>query len=395
MINKDNASSTNLRGNTDKSLNVERSKADKYLEEKNESITKNAEKAIRSNRIAADQKKENIRNETDIEKPQEHPNKISSQASNVEDKKLILEREKSDEAQLLERNKEDSVRTKERLQKRLIAEALMSNERKETDTNLSDERSRIDLDSEQHQRQLIDEQESHGATKSALLTRDQFLAIVSHDLKNPLGAISLSANLIRLELAKDEFDLDKIFQMVDVIDRSSANMDRLISDMLDIERMDHGKFALKPEKGDICSVLKECLDLFAPVVASRNFAMTIEQCSSPLAATFDRDRLLQVLSNLVGNALKFTPEGGSINLSAKKKVNELEISVSDNGPGISEDKVARIFEKFSQLNSGDRRGLGLGLFISKWIVEAHKGRIWVSSKMGEGSVFTFTLPLDE
>jgi len=110
-------------------------------------------------------------------------------------------------------------------------------------------------------------------------------------------------------------------------------------------------------------------------------------------AIVDKDRILQVLSNLIGNALKFTPKGGTIELSTKRTAKELRISVVDNGPGIPKSKLGEIFNRFSQLNSLDRRGLGLGLFISKWIVEAHKGRIQVTSREGKGSDFSFTLPI--
>ena len=107
----------------------------------------------------------------------------------------------------------------------------------------------------------------------------------------------------------------------------------------------------------------------------------------------DSDRILQVLSNLIGNALKFTPNGGNVSLSARKDATEIEISVTDNGPGVPEDKRSEIFQRFSQLKMNDRRGLGLGLFISKWIVEAHNGRIRVASEVGKGSTFNFTLPV--
>jgi signal transduction histidine kinase len=121
--------------------------------------------------------------------------------------------------------------------------------------------------------------------------------------------------------------------------------------------------------------------------------MTIHTVPESIVADLDHDRILQVLSNLIGNSLKFTPNGGTIELSARKQETQVEISVTDNGPGIPEDAKEQIFERFSQLKRNDRRGLGLGLFISKWIVEAHGGHIWVTSEVGKGSTFSFTLPL--
>jgi signal transduction histidine kinase len=109
----------------------------------------------------------------------------------------------------------------------------------------------------------------------------------------------------------------------------------------------------------------------------------------------DHDRILQVLSNLIGNSLKFTPLGGAITLSARKELAHVEVSVTDNGPGIPQHAQAKIFERFSQLITNDRRGIGLGLFIAKGIVEAHHGKILVTSEFGKGSTFTFTLPLTD
>ncbi len=129
------------------------------------------------------------------------------------------------------------------------------------------------------------------------------------------------------------------------------------------------------------------------MVLNKSFSITIKDCAESIFADIDHDRILQVLSNLIGNALKFASKGSAIDLSARAKNSEVVISVSDNGPGVPEGKKAEIFERFSQLKTNDRRGLGLGLFISKWIVEAHQGRIWVKSEIGKGSSFSFKLPL--
>jgi signal transduction histidine kinase len=157
--------------------------------------------------------------------------------------------------------------------------------------------------------------------------------------------------------------------------------------------MAHGKLALTPEKVDLHALIQESLDLFAPIIASKAFSIANHIPSEQIFAQVDHDRILQVLSNLIGNSLKFTPDGGTIELSVRTQGTEVEISVTDNGPGIPQQAMAQLFEKFSQLQMNDRRGLGLGLFIAKWIVEAHQGRIWVTSNVGKGSTFSFTLPL--
>ena len=275
----------------------------------------------------------------------------------------------------------------------MIAEALLENERKETDSNLLDERVRVDVESDHNSDQLTEEVTSHDITKAALITRDQYLAIVSHDLQNSLVAISINTHLMRRDFSKNVIDSVNVLENLRRIEQSVAGMDRMISDLLDVERMAHDKLLLKPERIDLRGLFQECLDLFTPVVASKSFSMTIHTGPEPIFADLDHDRILQVLSNLIGNSLKFTPKRGTIDLSARKQETHVEISVTDNGPGIPEQAKAQIFERFSQLKINDRRGLGLGLFIAKWIVEAHKGRIWVTSEVGKGSRFSFTIPL--
>jgi len=276
----------------------------------------------------------------------------------------------------------------------LTAEALLENERKETDSNLLEERVHTDVESEQISNLLSDETVSHDVTRAALVTKDQIMAIVSHDLQNSIVAISIGAHLMRRGLSEDAVDTVSLLETLGMIEQGAAGMDRLISALLDVERMAQDKLILKLERVDVRAILQECVDLFAPVVSSKSFSMTIHTGPEPIFADLDHDRILQVLSNLIGNALKFTPNGGTIELSARKQETQVEISVTDNGPGIPEQATALIFERFSQLKSNDRRGLGLGLFIAKWIVGAHKGRIWVTSNVGKGSTFSFTLPLD-
>lgn len=292
----------------------------------------------------------------------------------LDEKLLVQEREGSDKSQAVERGEEDRARTEERVQKQLIAEteALLEKERKNTDSALLEERVHVDLE---------------------LITRDHFLAIVSHDLKNSIVAISISAGLIRRGLSKDVVGAVSFLKQLGIIEQAAEGMNRMISDLLDVERMAHDQLKLKLGNVDFCALLQECVDLFTPVVSSKSFSMTIHTSTEAIFANVDHDRILQVLSNLIGNSLKFTPNGGIIKLSARKQGTQVEVSVTDNGSGIPEEAQVKIFERFSQLTMNDRRGLGLGLFIAKWIVEAHKGCIWVTSEVGKGSTFSFTLPL--
>ena len=368
-----NAPVQSSRVKTDKSLKGERNKTDDVIEIKNGNVEEVADKQTQKNREVADKNLAKTRAHTDSEKKSEHLDSPS-------DKELITERERSDKDQAVARLEEDQIRNKERFQKKLLAEALLKNERKETDDNLLDERERTDT--------------AHDLTKTDLMTRDQFLAVVSHDLRNPLSSVSMGASLIRAGLTKGG-NKEDLFKFLEIIERSAANMDRMISDLLDVERMSNNKLFLNLEMNNIGELLQECVDLFAPIVLSKSFSMTINPSSETIFSEIDHDKVLQVLSNLTGNSLKFSPRGSIITLSARKLDQDVELSVSDNGPGIPEDKMTEIFERFSQLKTNDRSGLGLGLFISKWIVEAHNGRIWVESKIGAGSSFIFTLPISK
>ena len=377
----------------DEKLRNNRNTTDKDFDQENRTVEEKIDEVVRLNRLAADKELESKRAKTDVGDP-EHRLVSTGHPSSPSDRSgLALERERSDEAQNAEREEEDRVRRLERFQKRLIAEAFFESERSAANTGRLDERVRADRASEHSSTLLSGEKDSHALTQATLFTRDLTLAAVSHDLRNPLHAISLSAGLMRRNLASDEKDVARFIKSIDLIERNAAFMDRMISDLLDVERMASGKLSLDLENYDISALLHECKELFAPVLASKSISLSIQTGPEPVFADIDHDRILQVLSNLLGNALKFTPVGGNVKLAARQDASEIEISVTDHGPGVPEDKRSEIFERFSQLKTNDRRGLGLGLFISRWIVEAHHGHIRVASDVGKGSTFSFTLPV--
>lgn len=362
-------SSQELREKTDRSLAEERDKTDEYLTQPFQEVEEKTHEVVHLIRHAADQTKESQREALDNDKERFRAI-VDTPSSQLDDELLSEERERFDKLQAAEREAVDRVRAEERAQEQLLVGALLEHEREQTDGNLLDERTHADRE---------------------LITREQFLSIVCHDLKNPLAAISISVRLMRKSLSKGE--TGSLLEHLGRIQHSAGAMDRMISDLLDIERMAQGKLTLRFAKVDLRALLHECGELFAPLLTNQRFAMTIDAGAESLFVDVDHDRILQVLSNLVGNSLKFTPNGGSIELSARKRETHAEVSVTDNGPGISVETQARIFERFSQLNVADHQGLGLGLFIAKWIVEAHKGRIWVTSIPGNGCTFSFTLPL--
>jgi signal transduction histidine kinase len=357
--------SQELRGKTDQSLEEEREKTDGYLLDTLHKVENKTSKKMRSIRRATDEARERQREDLDREKEQE------SATSPADEQLLMHERELSDQIHAHEREQEDRALTEERDQKQRIADALLEEERQKTDSNLSEERVHADQE---------------------LTTRDQFVTIVSHDLKNPVAAIAISARLMKRDLSTGKVDAQTLLKDLATIEQSAASMNRMINDLLDVERIAQGQLALAPKETDVGSLLRECRELFAPLIESQSFSVTMDVSDERLPAHLDHDRILQVLSNLIGNSLKFTQRGGAMTFSARKQGAEVEISVSDNGPGIPKPLQAHIFDRFSQLKIDGHHGLGLGLFIAKSIVEAHHGRIWVTSEPGQGSTFTFTLP---
>lgn len=228
------------------------------------------------------------------------------------------------------------------------------------------------------------------AAEGAVRARDEVLAIVSHDLRNPLNAIAVGTQA----LLTAEMPREQQAPMLQIIRRNAARMDRLIQDLLDASRLQAGRrLSVRPAPLDLAPVVAEACQ--ATAVRTRATLQTV--CSEipdglpPVMA--DRDRLLQVLGNLIDNALKFTPEGGRITVQAVAGGEGLRVAVTDNGPGIPDRHLSRLFEPFWQAQQAGRQGAGLGLSIAKGIVEAHGGQIGVETVEGRGSTFWFTLPV--
>lgn len=377
MENNTTNPSLDNREKTNKSLKFERNKVDNYLDSEEQDVEHNVDEALDKKRAEIDRKLHKSRSDLD--------KSINNESGEVE-KIILKEREYSDNAKTTARLDEDSIREVERTQKKIITENLLGSERKDTDAKLKDERSAIDSIS---RGQIL----SVKNAKNELTTRDQYLATVSHDLKNPLSAIALSVGVMKRSFYKDKVDKESLLKFFELIERNVGTMERLINDLLDVEQMVNGDIVLNLKKCDLGELLKEVQLSFEPAILNSGLTLELQPMDESIFANIDHDRIFQVLSNLIGNAIKFTPKNGLIKIGFEKNDNIISIIVSDNGPGIPEDKKELIFERFSQLNSNDRRGMGLGLFISKWIVESHNGEIFVNSKVDEGSSFTVTLPL--
>ncbi len=224
----------------------------------------------------------------------------------------------------------------------------------------------------------------------AVREREDLLAIVSHDLRNPLSAIGLSLNSLAFPETEDR---RRSRRHLAVIGRSVSRMSRLIGDLLDAASIEAGHLSLAQTRVAVEELVSEAFENCQSPAAGKSVRLKTE-LSHPLPALIaDPGRLQQVLINLVGNAIKFTPEGGIVTIRALPTDKTLTFSVTDTGTGIEETLIPRLFDRFSQDVRTARLGTGLGLFIVKGIVEAHRGRVWVESKIGEGSTFSFALPV--
>jgi PAS domain S-box-containing protein len=232
------------------------------------------------------------------------------------------------------------------------------------------------------------ERRAHEQATAAVRTRDEVLGVVAHDLRTPLSAISIFAALLEDSVASEE---DR--QRAATILRSAEQMDRLIQDLLDVARLEAGYLHLAPEAHEPAALVGEAVEMLQESAAAQGLRLEDSVLADLPAVRADSHRVRQVLSNLVANALKATPRGGSVRLGAKQVGEEVVFFVRDTGPGIPQEKLPYLFQRFWQARRGDRTGAGLGLAIAKGIVEAHRGRIWVESEPGTGSTFFFSLPV--
>ena len=239
-------------------------------------------------------------------------------------------------------------------------------------------------------RALDSERAARSEAEAAVATREELLAVVSHDLRNPLGAIVTSASLLQTPI--DGNLGERVHKLAQTILRSADQMDRLIADLLDLAQIRAGKLAVEQKPQDVAGLIRDCVEMLRPLAVKKDLKLD-GMTSAGLRVRCDHARVLQILSNLVGNAIKFTPEGGSIFIEAQGTGHEARFSVRDTGQGISAEELPRIFDRFWQAQRINRAGIGLGLSIGKGLVEAHGGRLWVESKLGAGTTFFFTLPL--
>ncbi|HZI14813.1 MAG TPA: HAMP domain-containing sensor histidine kinase [Myxococcus sp.] len=253
-------------------------------------------------------------------------------------------------------------------------------------------RRQASLEAERQRNLAAENARLYREAEAAAREREDVLAIVSHDLKNPLATLRLSAAVLQQKLSKLPQG-EALVKRVGTMDRAALQMLSLITGLLDAARLDAGQpLAVAPQPEAVDALVTEAVALIEPQATRR--ALRLEARLAPdLEALCDRERVLQVLANLLGNAVKFTPEGGTVVVSTRLEAGEVHLSVRDTGPGIPLEEQPFLFQRHWQSRNTAHHGSGLGLYIARGLVEAHGGRLWVESTPGAGTTFTFTLPL--
>ena len=220
--------------------------------------------------------------------------------------------------------------------------------------------------------------------------KSDFISIVSHEFRTPLTGIQGFSEMIRDE----DLPSADVKEYASDINKDAQRLNRMITDMLDLDRMESGRMQLYRESVDVNVIVREVVDRVRPNAPGHPVTLRLEDRLPAISG--DRDKLTQVMTNLVSNAVKYSPQGGEITVTTRRSKEDLHISVKDHGMGIPEDALEKVFERYSRIESGATRhiqGTGLGLPIVRQIVDMHGGRAWVESTLGRGSDFQFTLPL--
>lgn len=279
--------------------------------------------------------------------------------------------ERAEKAIEVERQRVDALTERERAERKQAFLEVLSQERWDTDQALDIERESSDF--------LVN-------------SRDEVLAVISHDLRNLINAISLKAEALSRTLPEDSEGPRKLAADI----RSSCEvMARWAGDLVDLSSMDAGILELRRRPHEPADIIERAAQAFEPMAARKGIRLEVEVPGHPPPVVCDLDRIVQVLTNLMDNAMKFTPPGGVVSVRFEPGAHESIFSVSDTGPGIPEGEHAKVFERRWHARKDTGGGTGLGLYISKRIIESHRGHIWVESQPGQGSRFCFTLPVYE
>lgn len=353
-MNLSSAQNTGHRDETDESLRNERIKSDREVYRREHRDAGLADSVIEQARDDAD---EVLRSAREADPSPSNPAQARA-------------RGEADAAILQRRAAADVKLDEERRERTHALAALFMLEREITDQHLLAERNRADL---------------------ALNNRDDFLAMVAHDMRGFMGEIALRAAVLVKTAGDDEVG-DSSVRIGRSIQRATAGMKRLVSDLMDVAAIEAGRLHVNVATGDVASVLRDAAETFRDAAEAKGIALELGDTPETVMAVFDNDRVVQILGNLIMNAIKFTPSGGRISLQLQLAEAEARLIVVDTGIGIDATRLEHVFERFTQIGVR-REGLGLGLYISRCLVEAQRGLISGTSVPGSGSTFSFTLPL--
>ncbi|WP_263219638.1 ATP-binding protein [Pseudomonas atacamensis] len=228
--------------------------------------------------------------------------------------------------------------------------------------------------------------------QAAVQARDDLVAVVSHDLRNPMTVISMLCGMMQKTFSSEGAHTSRrISTAIDTMQQATARMNTLLEDLLDTSKIDAGRYSITPQALEVGHIFEEAQALLSPLAHDKDISISF-QADPDLRIHADPERLFQVLSNLVGNAIKFTPRMGTVGVHAKSVGDEIVFIVRDSGEGIPKEHLPHVFDRYWTIKEGNPTGTGLGLYITQGIVEAHGGQIVAESEPGQGSEFRFTVP---
>jgi len=238
----------------------------------------------------------------------------------------------------------------------------------------------------------MDNARLHDLVHTGIRARDDMIGIVSHDLRNPVNAVKMLTGVM-LDTAREDPLPSEVVEYATIIRQAAEQMDALIRDLLDVTRVEAGRLRVDAKPEDTEELLSDALRTLAPVAAARSLKLRLDAPDDMPPVMGDRGRIAQALSNLIGNAVKFSSPGSAILVTVRVMEDEMIFSIADHGRGMTAEQLAHAFDRFWQSSRTDRQGAGLGLAITKGIIDAHGGRIWAESVPDVGSTFYFSLPV--
>jgi signal transduction histidine kinase len=349
------------RGVTNERLRTERKKADQGVTRKRTQAEQEADTIVRIARGRAD---------TILHKARDRAGRDDSMSRAAREKSGRQEK-RADRHLAKERAHADAVLRRERQARKRYLRDFFAVERVATNKSLAKERAHADR---------------------VAASKEYFLEAISHDLRSLLSVFTLNFHLIESVVVKGGAGA-RIRKCIGVGRRVATQMNRLMNDLVDVLSIETGNMAVFRERVNVAKLVQDVAEGFAAVASEAGVELRVERSARPLYAMCDAGRIGQVVANLLSNAIKFTPAHGRVSVRVEGSDSEIVLTVTDTGVGIPESELASIFDRRHQVRN-DRRGLGLGLYISKSLVTAHGGRIWVESSLGRGTSFHVALPVD-